>query len=99
MTVCSHAPWSRDSRPSQAHLRRLDAEPGDAERLVDMTREHLDEYHKLTKEEKNKLVKVLEEDRSSRKFGTRLTQRGRTRDLHDTCKDIQDLVRLLPMPI
>ncbi|KAI0713364.1 hypothetical protein C8Q76DRAFT_796337 [Earliella scabrosa] len=69
-----------------------DAEPGDAERLVDMTREHLDEYHKLTKEEKNKLVKVLEEDRSSRKFGTRLTQRGRTRDLHDTCKDIQDLI-------
>ncbi|KAI0629627.1 hypothetical protein C8Q77DRAFT_1161207 [Trametes polyzona] len=50
-----------------------DAEPGDAQHLLSMQSERIDEYHALTAQEKAKYIEQLQEERQSQKFGTRLT--------------------------
>ncbi|KAJ8455914.1 hypothetical protein ONZ51_g12300 [Trametes cubensis] len=69
-----------------------DAEPGEAQRLVNMQHDRIDEYHALSKEEKSKYIKQFEEERESRKFGTRLTQRGRANDMTHVCQEIEKMI-------
>ncbi|KAI0371568.1 hypothetical protein BV20DRAFT_1051584 [Pilatotrama ljubarskyi] len=69
----------------------VDSEPGSARCLMDIQRERIDEYHALTAEEKEKLMAELGDDRTSRKFGQRLTQRGSAADWSHCCDEFVKL--------
>ncbi|RPD52386.1 hypothetical protein L226DRAFT_576897 [Lentinus tigrinus ALCF2SS1-7] len=69
-----------------------DAERGEATKLLDLQREHLDEYHSLTPAEKRELVANFKEDRDSRKMGLRVNPRGRQADANHTFDKIEDLI-------
>ncbi|OSC96263.1 hypothetical protein PYCCODRAFT_1429195 [Trametes coccinea BRFM310] len=72
-----------------------DAEPGEAQRMLSMQSERIDEYHALTDQEKAKFINQLQEERQSRKFGTRLTQAARTADMTRTGGEIEKLLYAL----
>lgn len=69
-----------------------DAMPGDAECLVDIQRDNIDTYYELTEEQKKNLLKALEEEHDTQKFGTRLTQRNCANKLHHCMQQMQDMV-------
>ncbi|RPD53305.1 hypothetical protein L226DRAFT_576384 [Lentinus tigrinus ALCF2SS1-7] len=69
-----------------------DADTGDALNLLDLQREHLDEYHKLSAAEKKELVESFKEERNSRKMGTRVNLRGRQADANNTFNKIEDMI-------
>ncbi|EMD37548.1 hypothetical protein CERSUDRAFT_94550 [Gelatoporia subvermispora B] len=60
--------------------------------LLDAQKERLDEYHKLSAEDKEKLIEELTEERDIRRFGVRLCQRGCTNDLRSTCNKVESLL-------
>ncbi len=68
------------------------AEVGEAAKLIDLQREHLDEYHQLTRAEKRDLIESFKDERHSRKMGVRVNPRGRQADVNKTCEKIEDLV-------
>ncbi len=69
-----------------------DATPGDADRLIDLQRDNIEDYYSLTEEQKAELIKGLEEDREVREFGTRLSQRSRANDIRHSVKEITQIV-------
>ncbi|KAI0684969.1 hypothetical protein C8T65DRAFT_748368 [Cerioporus squamosus] len=69
-----------------------DADPGEAKKLLDLQRDHIDEYHSLSKAEKRELIEAFKEDRDSRKMGLRVNPRGRQADANSTFEKIEDLI-------
>ncbi len=69
-----------------------DAEPGEAKKLLELQREHLDEYHELSAAQKRELIESFKEDRDSRKMGLRVNPRGRQADANSTFEKIENLV-------
>ncbi|KAI0323730.1 hypothetical protein GY45DRAFT_1376113 [Cubamyces sp. BRFM 1775] len=69
-----------------------DAEPGEAQRLVNMQHDRINEYHALTDEQKSMYIKQYEEERESRKFGTRLSQVGRANDMSHICGELEKMI-------
>ncbi len=61
--------------------------------VVELGHENIDEYEKLTDEQKAKLVQALEEEKKSQTHGLRLGQRGRSKDVSNTCATIEEIVR------
>ena len=72
--------------------RMSDADPGEATNLLDLQREHLDEYRSLTLLQKKDLVENFMEERNSRTMGVRVNPRGRQADVNNTFAKIEDLV-------
>ncbi|PIL26612.1 hypothetical protein GSI_11306 [Ganoderma sinense ZZ0214-1] len=70
-----------------------DADPGKATNLLDLQRQHREEYDKLTPQEKRDLCEALEEERDSRMFGIRVNQKGRAQDVMNTFRHIMEMCR------
>ena len=60
--------------------------------MVNMQHDRIDEYHALTEEQKSMYIKQYEEERESRKFGTRLSQVGRANDMSHICGELEKMV-------
>ena len=60
--------------------------------LPELQKEHLEEYHNLTEDEKEKLLKEYEEVRSLRSKVKRVTQKSRSQDVRHTCEKIKTQV-------
>ncbi|TFK78660.1 hypothetical protein K466DRAFT_606777 [Polyporus arcularius HHB13444] len=69
-----------------------DADPGEATNLLDLQREHLDEYHNLSRTEKRELVESFKEVRTSRTMGFRVNPRGRQADVNSTFEKIENMI-------
>ncbi|RDX41769.1 hypothetical protein OH76DRAFT_1489212 [Lentinus brumalis] len=69
-----------------------DADSGDATNLVDLAREHADEYAALTATEKRQLVKSFEDERDSRAMGVRVNPRGCKQDANAVFEKIEKMI-------
>ncbi|PIL35236.1 hypothetical protein GSI_03026 [Ganoderma sinense ZZ0214-1] len=69
-----------------------DVDPGEATNLLDLQRQHREEYDQLTLQQKRDLCEVLEEERDSRSFGIRVNQKGRAQDVMSTFRRIMDML-------
>lgn len=70
----------------------LDLPPGQARRLTDVQKEKKDEYNKLTDEQKQELIAMLEETRKTRKYGSRLSARAKLIDFISSTGKLEELV-------
>ncbi len=60
--------------------------------VVQLGKENRHEYDQLSQEEKEELRAALDEEKKSQTHGLRLTRKGRTKDVVQTCKKVEDLV-------
>ncbi|KAH9856315.1 hypothetical protein C2E23DRAFT_882399 [Lenzites betulinus] len=82
----------REPSAYNAWLHRL-AKEGDGVNINNIDEEELEEYRNLTSEQKAALKADLIEERKSRQFGIRISQRGRTQDVNHVCEKIEDLLQ------
>ena len=66
--------------------------------LLELQKEHLEEYHNLTDNEKEKLLMEYEEVRGLRSKVKRVTQRSRSQDVRHTCEKIETQVSIVFHP-
>ncbi|KAH9853434.1 hypothetical protein C2E23DRAFT_859032 [Lenzites betulinus] len=65
----------------------------DGSNVKELDAENIEEYHKLSAKEKAALKAELAEERNSRQFGARISQRGRTQDVNHVCEKIEELLQ------
>ncbi|RDX41193.1 hypothetical protein OH76DRAFT_1489686 [Lentinus brumalis] len=69
-----------------------DADGGETMNLVDLQREHADEYQSLSAAEKAELVRAFKDTRESRSMGLRVNPRGRKQDANSVFDKIETMI-------
>ncbi|TFK79199.1 hypothetical protein K466DRAFT_505960, partial [Polyporus arcularius HHB13444] len=82
----------RKSNGYNARLHHLAEMNQDGADVVELAKENIEDYHNLSRAEKEELRKALDEHKKSQTHGLRLTQKGRTKDVSHTCQKIEDLI-------